>query len=141
LDGQWPGNDEQLLKDTSIIPYVRAGGSLTSGTAASFVNGTHLNVGTPEQPINPYDLLSTAQKSAFDSGEYGVSFGIQQTDEANSRAWDMFTKSNIPGQIVYLSSGFIAQNQSLLNNKGYGLMSYKETPYDIRQIDSASGYN
>jgi hypothetical protein len=67
------------LKDTSIIPYVRAGGSLTSGTAASFINGTHFD-------DDPYQSLNDNQKSAFDSGQYGVSFGIQQTDEANSRA-------------------------------------------------------
>jgi hypothetical protein len=67
------------LNNTSIIPYVRAGGSLTSGTASSFVGGSHLNFSEKTD-------LSSAQQSAFDSGNYGTDYGIQQTDEANSRA-------------------------------------------------------
>jgi hypothetical protein len=54
----------------------------------------------------------------------------------------MFRKSNNPGQIVYLSSGFISQNQPLLDKNGYGIMAYKGNKYDIRQVDSAlDGYN
>jgi hypothetical protein len=68
------------LNNTPLIPYVRAGGSLTSGTASSFVNGTNLSNFQNEAGLNE------PQKNAFASGQYGTSFGIQQTDEANSRA-------------------------------------------------------
>ncbi|GHU47872.1 hypothetical protein FACS1894218_3270 [Bacilli bacterium] len=74
---------DPIIKDKlnaiNIIPYVRAGGSLTSGTASSFVGNTNLR-------FYPKSELTVRQQSAFNSGSYGTSFGIQQTDEANSRA-------------------------------------------------------
>jgi hypothetical protein len=69
---------KQLLKNTSIKPYVRAGGSLTSGTASSFVGNTNLGFNESE--------LTKEQQNAFDVGNYGTDYGLQQTDEANSRA-------------------------------------------------------
>ncbi|MDR0674918.1 MAG: substrate-binding domain-containing protein [Mycoplasmataceae bacterium] len=134
-------SQQQLLMNTSIIPYVRAGGSLTSGTASSFVGGTHLN-------FNEKNDLTVAQQNAFDSGYYGTKFGLVQTDEANSRAWDIFAKNNKPGQIVYLSSGFVKQNLDLIKSKGYGIMAYdgsetqtNPTSFDVNFIDSHDGYN
>jgi hypothetical protein len=54
----------------------------------------------------------------------------------------MFTKQNIPGSMVYLSSGFVEQNLKLIDKNGYGIMAYKNVPYDIKVVDNASdGYN
>ncbi|MDE7434049.1 MAG: hypothetical protein K2M43_02945 [Mycoplasmoidaceae bacterium] len=47
----------------------------------------------------------------------------------------MFAKSNIPGSVVYLSSGFIAQNYQLIKDKGYGIFGYQKgdsvNPYSV----------
>jgi hypothetical protein len=54
----------------------------------------------------------------------------------------MFSSQNIPGSMVYLSSGFIEQNKSLIKSKHYGIMAYKKsgsseiTPYNINDVDS-----
>jgi phosphate transport system substrate-binding protein len=55
----------------------------------------------------------------------------------------MFSKSNNPGQIVYLSSGFVNQNLDLIKSKGYGIMAYGDdaTSYDVNSIDTPDGYN
>jgi hypothetical protein len=36
----------------------------------------------------------------------------------------MFRKNNIPGSMVYLSSGFVIPNIKLIKKAGYGIMSY-----------------
>lgn len=38
----------------------------------------------------------------------------------------MFSKSNIPGSVVYLSSGFIAKNEKLIRDKHYGVFGYQK---------------
>jgi ABC-type phosphate transport system substrate-binding protein len=54
----------------------------------------------------------------------------------------MFSAQNIPGSMVYLSSGFIEQNRALINNKGYGIMAYQKAegsqimPYAINNVDA-----
>jgi ABC-type phosphate transport system substrate-binding protein len=53
----------------------------------------------------------------------------------------MFKKSNNPGQIVYLSSGFVSQNLPLIEKNGYGIMAYNSQQYEISKVDTASGYN
>jgi hypothetical protein len=48
---------QSLLDSVSIVPYVRTGGALVSGTAKSFYNGSH---------FDDYDLdLTQDQKDAF----------------------------------------------------------------------------
>jgi phosphate transport system substrate-binding protein len=67
---------KQALSQQPIIPYVRTGGALVSGTAASFYNGTHFaNIS-----------LTQRQKDAFNFGNYGNARLMYSTDEANSRA-------------------------------------------------------
>jgi hypothetical protein len=66
------------LQATPIIPYVRTGGSLVSGTAASFYNGTHF--------ADPYHGLIQEEIAAFEYGNYGKDIKLFSTDEANSRA-------------------------------------------------------
>jgi ABC-type phosphate transport system substrate-binding protein len=54
----------------------------------------------------------------------------------------MFTKSDNPGQIVYLSSGFVQQNSKLIKSKGYGIMAYgNNVTYSMEAIDTKDGYN
>jgi hypothetical protein len=81
-------SQQELLKNTPVVPYVRAGGSLTSGTAASFYNNTNF------ENFNS-SLLSKDQQNALVDGSYGHRGGGQpqydydgftETDEANSRA-------------------------------------------------------
>jgi hypothetical protein len=45
--------------------------------------------------------------------------------------------------MVYLSSGFVAQNADLIKSKGYGIMAYgsNATPYDLDKVDIGGGYN
>lgn len=120
--------------DIKITPYVRTGGSLTSGTASSFYDYSRFS--------SAHNLLDEKTKRAFEVGDYGSSWTIVQTDEANSRAWDMFSKSNVPGSVVYLSSGFVAKNKKLIENKGYGIFGYKAdgttsttpSPYSIDNV-------
>jgi hypothetical protein len=66
------------LKQTSIKPYVRTGGALVSGTAASFYSGSHFS--------NFNQGLTPAQIAAFEFGNYGNQIQVYPTDEANSRA-------------------------------------------------------
>jgi hypothetical protein len=69
------------LNATNIIPYVRTGGALVSGTAASFYNGTHFS------GVDSGDnSLDEDQVNAFKYGNYGNDIDIYSTDEANSRA-------------------------------------------------------
>jgi hypothetical protein len=45
--------------------------------------------------------------------------------------------------MVYLSSGFVAQNADLIKSKGYGIMTYgaNATPYKLDSVDTEGGYN
>ncbi len=127
----------QSLKDkfnVNIIPYVRTGGSMTSGTADAFYTDSRINFDSSQ--------LSNDTKKALEEGSYGNGWKIYQTDEANSRAWDMFEKSNIPGSVVYLSSGFVVENKELIKKKGYGIFSYNGIPFfHNNQSKLNEGYN
>ncbi len=128
---------DQSLKDkfdVNITPYVRTGGSMTSGTADAFYTDSRLNFDDSQ--------LSDETKKAFEEGSYGNGWKIYQTDEANSRAWDMFEKSNTPGSVVYLSSGFVQENKDLIEKKGYGIFSYNGVPFfQDNQSKLNEGYN
>lgn len=124
-------SDQELFNKTNIIPYSRSGGSLTSGTAASFVEGNHFDPSAIK--------LTNDQITSFSSGKYGNDFKIIDTDEANSRAWEIFQANNIPGSMIYLSSGFVQQNLDLIKNKHYGIMSYNSINFSIDNIKN--GYN
>lgn len=124
-------NDKSILKSTQLLPYARSGGSTTSGTAASFYDNSHFNV--------DYSQLSIRQQNAFIGGKYGDDFRLIDTDEANSRAWDYFSRNNIAGSCVYLSSGFVSQNIDLITKDGYGIFAYNNVAFDVKNIEN--GYN
>lgn len=117
-------DDKSILANSTIIPYVRSGGNTTSGTAMAFCHETHFS-------NFKFDSLPEKQKQAFEAGQYGNDIEIYQTDEANSRSWDMFCKNNIPGSMLYLSSGFVETNKKLIENYGYKIAKYNGIEYSI----------
>ena len=130
-DGVLSDADKKLFEQQQITPYARSGGSLTSGTAASFYESSHFP--------NAHTGLTTQQEEAFTVGNYGKDWKIYDTDEANSRAWDIFSRNNIPVSMVYLSSGFIKANEKLIKDKGYGIVAYNNTSFTVDKIKE--GYN
>lgn len=123
--------DRELFANQTVVPYARSGGSLTSGTAASFFECGHFN----------YDKtkLTDRQIASFENGNYGNDFKLYDTDEANSRAWSVFASNNIPGSMIYLSSSFVEQNYNLIKNNKYGILAYNNIEYKNDKI--ANGYN
>lgn len=120
-------NDRDKFEHQEVIPYARSGGSLTSGTAASFFEGSHFG----DCSTNG---LTEAQKAAFVNGNYGKDFRLYDTDEANSRAWSVFNKNNIPGSMVYLSSSFVQKNYDLIKSSNCGILAYNNTEYNVEDI-------
>ena len=120
-------NDRVKFEHQEVIPYARSGGSLTSGTAASFFEGSHFN--------NYSKGLTEAQKTAFVNGNYGKDFRLYDTDEANSRAWSVFNKNNIPGSMVYLSSSFVQKNYDLIKSSNCGILAYDNHEYNAEEIN------
>ena len=120
-------NDRFKFEHQEVIPYARSGGSLTSGTAASFFEGSHFN--------NYSEGLTEAQKTAFVNGNYGKDFRLYDTDEANSRAWSVFNKNNIPGSMVYLSSSFVQKNYDLIKSSNCGILAYNNCEYNVEDIN------
>ncbi len=118
------------LEATPINPYVRTGGSNLSGTAAAFYETSHID--------DAHNGLTERQQLAFEDGAYGNQVPVRETDEANSRAWDMFSKDNNAGGMVYLSSAFVQCNQELINDAGYKVMSYNG--YDFNIENTTHGY-
>ena len=119
--------DQTFLKQSTMIPYVRSGGNTTSGTAAAFCLETHF------ENFN-FENLDPNQKKAFISGQYGNDYEMYQTDEANSRSWDMFCKNDIPGSMIYLSSGFVETNIDLIKKHGYKIAQYNNINYTIENV-------
>ena len=127
-------NDINLLNNQPISPFVRSGGSTTSGTAASFFAGSHFTIDSNE--------LTDRQKKAFKTGDYGSDTKVYDTDEANSRAWDYFFKNKKPGGMIYLSSGFVEQNKDLIEKEHIGILAYNDHPFSVKKIkDANDGYN
>ena len=120
-------NDRFKFEHQEVIPYARSGGSLTSGTAASFFEGSHFK--------NYSEGLTEAQKTAFVNGNYGKDFRLYDTDEANSRAWSVFNKNNIPGSMVYLSSSFVQKNYDLIKSSNCGILAYNNCEYNVEDIN------
>ena len=129
-------NDLSLLEKTDILPYARSGGALTSGTASAFYECSHFTNFENDKENN---LLNAKQIAAFKTGQYGKDFHVYDTDEANSRSWDVFSKNNIPGSLIYLSSGFIQENYDLIVSKHYGIMTYNHIKFSIDNV--GNGYN
>ena len=120
-------NDRFKFEHQEVIPYARSGGSLTSGTAASFFEGSHFK--------NYSEGLTEAQKTAFVNGNYGKDFRLYDTDEANSRAWSVFNKNNIPGSMIYLSSSFVQKNYDLIKSSNCGILAYNNCEYNVEDIN------
>ena len=109
---------------------------MTSGTASAFYECSHFTNFENDKENN---LLNAKQIAAFKTGQYGKDFHVYDTDEANSRSWDVFSKNNIPGSLIYLSSGFIQENYDLIVSKHYGIMTYNHIKFSIDNV--GNGYN
>ena len=124
-------SDKTLFEKQVITPYARSGGSLTSGTAAAFYENSHFTTA--------HEGLTTQQQEAFTVGNYGKDWKIYDTDEANSRAWDIFSRNNIEGSMVYLSSGFVKANEKKIKDSGYGIVAYNNIEFEVNKIKE--GFN
>lgn len=125
-DNNIKAEDKTLFAQTNILPYVRSGGSMTSGTAASFYKSSHFD--------DCHVGLTPDQDNAFETGNYGKDIKLIDTDEANSRAWDIFNKNHIVGSMIYLSSGFVEQNKDLIEQNNIGILEYDSHPYKVDEI-------
>lgn len=134
-----------FLSKYTFKPFVRTGGSLTSGTAYSFISESRL-VSDLNEDGSP-TFLTPRQWKSFEFGTYGTSFSLQETGESNTRAWDKFISSYAPGNITYLSTGFITKNWELLQKKNCYLFTYNqnslvdgEDNLAINNIESGYGW-
>ena len=125
--------DKQLFENQQIVPFARSGGYVTSGTTSSFYNDSHFDF--------DQNTLTEKQRNAFKFGNYGNDWRVYDTDEANTRAWDLFNRYKIPGSMVYLSSGFVKQNEKLIKDEGYGIFSYNSVVFNVEDINKTDGYN
>lgn len=117
--------------DTKIItPYARNGGGDVSGTTEAFLLESHVEwLWQDEDEKNT--IINRIQK-----GDYGPH--VRQTSEANSQAWDN-VKNGPEGSMIYLSSGFILNNEEVIKKHGFKIAKYNG--YDMILDNIANGYN
>lgn len=143
--------DKEVLMNTQIQPFERAGGNTGSNASIAFTYYSNLT--------NNYDMsdMTEEQQDAFASGSYGSDgLTIMQTDDSNSRAWDSFVAADKGqgGSMVYLTTSFIANenNRKEMAKHGYRLAGYLpkngDTPIfidgtkqSLEKICSENGYN
>lgn len=139
--------DREICRTTPIIPYVRSGGNTAANTSIAFSYYSNLCQFT--------DLTENQQK-AFSGGQYGHDCQFIETDESNARAWQSFVANDDPGSIVYLTSGFMANENNVkeMVDRGYRLAGYLpadqedeskavffNTIEDLDKICCTGGYN
>lgn len=138
--------DVKLLKETQILPFVRAGGNNGANSSIAFSYYSNLK---------NFDDMTEIQKQAFKYGKYGSDgLEIMQTDESNARAWQSFVYNDNGASMTYLTSSFIANenNRKQMEEKGYKLAGYQPkgkttrifidgTKESLEKIDSQNGYN
>lgn len=115
--------DREICQKTKIIPYVRSGGNTAANTSIAFSYYSNL--------CNFSELTENQQK-AFTGGQYGHDFKFIETDESNSRAWQSFVANDEAGSMVYLTTGFLAneQNAKEIIKHGYRLAGYLPKGHD-----------
>lgn len=118
---------------TKITPFARNGGSNVSGTADAFLNDSHLK-------INWNDIDEKEVKDILKNGAYRSN--VIQTAEANSQAWNR-VKDGPEGSMIYLSAGFILNNLSEIEKKGFKVATYNgiKMKDDQGQIKITEGYD
>lgn len=109
---------KEVCLGTQIIPYVRSGGNTGSASSIAFSMMSHLM---------DFEDLTDNQQKAFAGGQYGRDRVHHETEDANARAWEMFSYRNEPGAMTYLTASFIHNNTNweLIQKKGYKLARYK----------------
>lgn len=141
-------DDINLLKNTKILPFVRAGGNTGANSSIAFTYYSNLA---------EFEDMSFKQQKAFAGGQYGDDGDFIETDESNTRAWQSFVAKDKPGSMVYLTSSFLAheENRKEIKDRGYKLALYLpkpiagrvvtpqkiETTEDLKNIATVGGYN
>lgn len=108
------GNDKKTLNNNIITPYARSGGSNASGTATSFLNESSLNI---NENGNWKEV-----KGILKNGSYVGN--VITTNESNVESWNRFQIENKEASMIYLSLGFIQNNEKLIKEKGYKIANY-----------------
>lgn len=144
-------NDIKLLKETQILPFVRAGGNTGANSSIAF---------SYYSSLAEFEDMTQDQQNAFRYGQYGHDgLTIMQTDESNARAWQSFVYRNQGGSMTYLTTSFIANenNRKQIQDRGYKIAGYlpkqisgKPVPQpifisgtreDLGKIATLNGYN
>jgi len=136
--------DIKLCKDTQITPFVRSGGNTAANSSIAFSYYSHLA---------DFDNMTQDQQNAFAGGQYGKDRNHYETEESNARAWEMFSNNDIPGSMVYLTTGFVKNkhNQEEILKHNYKIAGYLdkeatkpvyfEKQGDLDYICTKKGYN
>ena len=138
-------SDKAICQNTQIIPYVRSGGNTAANSSIAFTYYSNL--------VDYLTSVTTNQFNAFAGGQYGTDRQCHETEEANSRAWELFNKDDLPGSMVYLTTGFVIPdgNQQMIKDAGYRFAKYLpkdatepvsiQNKADLEKICVANGYN
>ena len=111
-------NDIKLLKETKILPFVRAGGNTGANSSIAF---------SYYSSLAEFEEMTKKQQDAFNYGQYGHDgLTIMQTDESNARAWQSFVYKDQGGSMTYLTTSFIANenNRKEIKKRGYKIAGY-----------------
>lgn len=107
---------------TTIIPYARTGGASKSGTTDAFLKDSGFKINKNAQY---YKNLS--------NGQYGSS--VEATRESNVETWKQISSNGgRTGALTYLSAGFILNNITEIQSKGFKVASYNGTPLSLDQV-------
>lgn len=111
-------HDQDLLKSTKILPFLRAGGNTGANSSIAFTYYSNLR---------DFDEMTDAQQKAFAGGQYGNDSPYMETDESNARAWQSFVTKDQDGSMVYLTTSFLTNddNISQIKEHGYKLAKYQ----------------
>lgn len=116
--------------NTYLKPFARNGGSLKSGTADAFLHHSGLQFSE--------DQLNSKVFNSLETGEYGNY--TELTKENNSEVWSQISSmGGAPGNIAYLSTGFVLNNLEQINKEGFKIATYNNKKLSYENI--ASGYD
>lgn len=122
-------HDLEICKNTQIVPFNRSGGCTAANASLSFYEESHFDKN-----------LTVRQQQAFMGGQYGPDRLIYQTDESNSKSWDLFHKSNKPGSMIYFTSSF-SENPATRELIAKEYPNYRYMSYQAKGKTNITKYN
>lgn len=139
-------NDQNLLKSTKILPFLRAGGNTGANSSIAFSYYSNLA---------DFGQMTEAQQKAFSGGQYGDDASYMETDESNARAWQSVVNKKQAGSMVYLTTSFLTSPDNIkqIKDGGYKIAQYQNDEYDpvainldniqesLQKIATKGGYN